>query len=171
MAELNVVASLTQRIFFKDLLNNLSTEVSLVLQLIQLSRKVRCYAVTIFGWTRSLFQIDIILGIMRLFTLNKFFWGKMPDTVTAYNLARGNLGLPKITQLSWPIGTFLRHLSNIECLTVHTACLACFISTVNGHSNKKGLNCGASSGHITNFKQSIFSLDTYGIFTKKTSPV
>jgi hypothetical protein len=40
-----------------------------------------------------------------------------------------------------------------------TACLVCFISTVNGHSKKKGYKCGSSSGHITNFKQSIFSYD------------
>ncbi len=31
-----------------------------------------------------------------------------------------------------------RHLSNIDCLTARTACLVCFISTVNGHSMKKG---------------------------------
>jgi hypothetical protein len=31
-----------------------------------------------------------------------------------------------------------RHLSNIDCLTAHTACFACLISAVNGHSKKKG---------------------------------
>ncbi len=30
-----------------------------------------------------------------------------------------------------------RYLSNIDCLMSHTACLVCFISTVNGHSKKK----------------------------------
>ncbi len=30
-----------------------------------------------------------------------------------------------------------RHLRNIGCLTVHTACLVCFISTVNGRSKKE----------------------------------
>ncbi len=30
-----------------------------------------------------------------------------------------------------------RHLSNINCLIAHTACLVCFISTVNGRSKKK----------------------------------
>ncbi len=30
-----------------------------------------------------------------------------------------------------------RHLSNIDCLMVHTACLVCFISTVNGRSKIK----------------------------------
>ncbi len=43
-----------------------------------------------------------------------------------------------------------------------TTCLVCFISTVNCHSKKKGLKCGASSGHITNLKQSIISFDIYG---------
>jgi hypothetical protein len=32
-----------------------------------------------------------------------------------------------------------RHLSNIDCLTVRTACLVCFISTVNGRSKKRSL--------------------------------
>jgi hypothetical protein len=30
-----------------------------------------------------------------------------------------------------------RHLSNIGCLKARTACLVCFIGTVNGHSKKK----------------------------------
>jgi hypothetical protein len=30
-----------------------------------------------------------------------------------------------------------RHLRNIGCLMVHTACLVCFISTVNGRSKKR----------------------------------
>ncbi len=46
---------------------------------------------------------------------------------------------------------------------VCTACLVCFISTVNGHSNNKKKRkeeaypwkAGASNGHITNLKQSI----------------
>ena len=46
----------------------------------------------------------------------------------------------------------------------HTACLVCFISTVNGHCNKKEKKrkeeaypwkAGASSGHTTNLKHSI----------------
>jgi hypothetical protein len=56
-----------------------------------------------------------------------------------------------------------RHLSNIDCLTAHTACLVCFISTVNGCSKKKKLiKTGDSSGHITNLKQSI--LETFDIY-------
>jgi hypothetical protein len=51
-----------------------------------------------------------------------------------------------------------------------TACLACFINTVNGRSNKKKKRkeeaypwkAGASSGHITNLKQSI--LETFNIY-------
>jgi hypothetical protein len=54
----------------------------------------------------------------------------------------------------------------------HTACLVCFISTVNGHSkNKKNKKMswktGTSSGHITNLKQSILeTFDIYGNVTK-----
>ena len=63
-----------------------------------------------------------------------------------------------------------RHLSNIDCLTAHTACLVCFISTVNGGSNKKKKRkekaypwkAGASNRHITNLKQSI--LETFEIY-------
>ncbi len=52
----------------------------------------------------------------------------------------------------------------------HTACLVCFISTVNGHSNKKKekkedtypWKAGPSSGHTTNLKQSI--LETFDIY-------
>jgi hypothetical protein len=66
------------------------------------------------------------------------------------------------------IGVILphRHLTNIDCLTAHTACLVCFITTVNGYSKKiiiKGEKCGASSRHITNLKQSIFSFNIYGL--------
>ncbi len=43
-----------------------------------------------------------------------------------------------------------------------TACFVCFISTVNGHIKKKEKKKPrkpiASSGHIANLKQSIFSL-------------
>ena len=52
----------------------------------------------------------------------------------------------------------------------HRACLVCFISTVNGRSNKKkrkeeaySSKAGAGSGHITNLKQSILeSFNIYG---------
>jgi hypothetical protein len=40
------------------------------------------------------------------------------------------------------IGVSHRHLSNIDCLMVSTACLVCFISTVNGHSKKEALEDG-----------------------------
>ncbi len=46
-----------------------------------------------------------------------------------------------------------------------TACLVCFIRTVNGRSEKnekKPIKTGASSGHITNLKQSI--LETFDIY-------
>ncbi len=46
---------------------------------------------------------------------------------------------------SWPFKSYLehyplsQHLSNIDCLMVHTAYLVCFISTVNGHIKKWSL--------------------------------
>ncbi len=55
-----------------------------------------------------------------------------------------------------------KHLSNIDCLTAHTACLVCFISTVGRSKKKKPIKTGASRGHITNLKQSI--LETFDIY-------
>ncbi len=56
-----------------------------------------------------------------------------------------------------------RHLSNIDCLMACTACLVCFISTVNGRSiKKKPIKTSTSSRHITNLKQSI--LETFDIY-------
>ena len=54
-----------------------------------------------------------------------------------------------------------RHLCNIDCLKACTACLVCFVSTVNGHCKKKPLKTGASSRHITNLKQSFWTFDIY----------
>jgi hypothetical protein len=57
---------------------------------------------------------------------------------------------------------------NIDCLTARTACLVCFISTVNSRSKKRKekkpiMSC-ASSGHITKLKQSIFApFDIYDL--------
>ncbi len=34
-----------------------------------------------------------------------------------------------------------RHLRNIDCLMAHTACLVCFISTVNSRSKKRKKRC------------------------------
>ncbi len=51
---------------------------------------------------------------------------------------------------------------------VHAACLVCFISTINGRSNKKrkeeayNWKAGTSSGHITNLRRSI--LETFNIY-------
>ncbi len=65
-----------------------------------------------------------------------------------------------------------RHLKNIDCLS-H---LVCFISTVNGYSDKKEKKrkeeaypwkAGASSRHITNLKQSI--LETFNIYGWESS--
>ncbi len=54
-----------------------------------------------------------------------------------------------------------------------TACLVCFISTVNGHCNKKKKRkeeaypwkASASSGHATNLKQSILRLSISMVVT------
>jgi hypothetical protein len=64
-----------------------------------------------------------------------------------------------------------RHVSNIDCLTVHTTCLDCFISTVQQpqqkkRKEKKPIKTGAGSGHITNLKQSI--LETFYIYNQGT---
>ncbi len=45
-----------------------------------------------------------------------------------------------LIRCQWAKGSFHRHLSNIDCLTAHTACLVCFISTVNGHNKNKRTN-------------------------------
>ncbi len=44
--------------------------------------------------------------------------------------------LPKFLLGFCKLLPYHRHLSNIDCLTACTACLVCFISTVNDHSNK-----------------------------------
>jgi len=47
------------------------------------------------------------------------------------------------------------------------ACLVCLFSTVNGCSKNKEKSLGsggASSGHTTNLKQSIFYFDIYGMY-------
>jgi hypothetical protein len=42
-----------------------------------------------------------------------------------------------ISLLLYNMSWLYRHLSNKDYLTVHTACLVCFISTFNGHSKKQ----------------------------------
>jgi hypothetical protein len=55
-----------------------------------------------------------------------------------------------------------RHLSNIDCLLARTACLVCFISTVNARSKKRSLlRLALVAGNITNLKQSIFGYFRY----------
>jgi hypothetical protein len=65
---------------------------------------------------------------------------------------------------------YRRHLSNIDCLKVHTACLVCFISTVNGNSKKKKKKpwkIGNSSRHITNLTQSLLETsDIYNYYSR-----
>jgi hypothetical protein len=59
---------------------------------------------------------------------------------------------------------YLEHLSNIDCFMARNAWLVCFISTVKAAAKKekKPIKTGASSGHITNLKQSI--LETFDIY-------
>ncbi len=56
---------------------------------------------------------------------------------------------------------FSQRSKNIDCLMARTACLVCFISTVNGRSKKREkkpiMSC-ASSGRITKLKQSFLHL-------------
>jgi hypothetical protein len=105
-------------------------------------------------------------------------WQHLQPTPLASKIS--GLGVPKIINkvvcdlskyqqslfmsASWRWHTYThRHLSNIDCLMVHTTCLVYFICTVNGHSKKKKpWKTGASSGHITNLKQSI--LETFNIY-------
>ncbi len=59
-----------------------------------------------------------------------------------------------------------RHLGNIGCLMAHTACLVCFISTVNGHSKKKKKreNALADVALLAGTQQNLsdlYSLDIY----------
>ncbi len=62
---------------------------------------------------------------------------------------------------------------------VCTACLVCFISTVNGHCSKKKKKrkeeaypwkAGTSSGHTTNLKQSILRL-SISMFIEQASDI
>ncbi len=76
----------------------------------------------------------------------------------------------KAKQAHFGQGYFHRHLSNINCFTVHTACRVCFISTVNGRSKKERKEANktcTNSGHMTNLKQSILeTFDIYGYSCK-----
>ncbi len=66
-----------------------------------------------------------------------------------------------------------RHLWIIDCLTARTACLVCFISTVNGHNKKrkekKAIMGCARSGHITNLSNLFLPFDIYGITQAESS--
>jgi hypothetical protein len=52
-------------------------------------------------------------------------------------LLQGNAMTIAFCQLGWSEHLGHRHLSNIDCLMAHTACLVCFSSTVNGRSKKR----------------------------------
>ncbi len=53
--------------------------------------------------------------------------------------------------------THHRHLSNIDCFMAHTACLVCFISTVNGRS-KKGENALEDVALVVGTQQNLSNL-------------
>ncbi len=115
--------------------------------------------VTIFGCR---VRVGQIFQSVKLIILKTYSWGGLASSSqTAESLLippsqQNHLG--KWSENSSK-GFIHRHLSNIDCLTAHTACLACFISTVNGCSKKKPIKSGASSGHIRNLKQSL--LETF----------
>jgi hypothetical protein len=60
-----------------------------------------------------------------------------------------------------------RHLSNIDCLMVCTVCLVCFISTVNGWSQKRenALEDVALVAGTQQNLSNLYSLDIYGFST------
>jgi hypothetical protein len=70
------------------------------------------------------------------------------------------------TTMSCSLGRWYghRHLSNIDCLMVHTACLVCFISIVNGRS-KKTENVLEDVALVAGTQQNLsnlYSLDIHG---------
>ncbi len=75
-----------------------------------------------------------------------------------YNITR-LLRLINTPDFKEPLCLYHRYLS---IYTACTACLVCFISTVNGCSKKKLIKTGTGSWHITNLKQSI--LETFNIY-------
>ena len=56
-----------------------------------------------------------------------------------------------------------RHLSNIDCLMAHTACLVCFISTVNGRS-KKGENAMEDVALVAGTQENLSNLYSFDIY-------
>jgi hypothetical protein len=55
-----------------------------------------------------------------------------------------------------------RHVSNKDCLITHTACLVCFISTVNAHSQKRSPGRPALVAGTLQTLQSI--LETFDLY-------
>jgi hypothetical protein len=54
-----------------------------------------------------------------------------------------------------------RHLSNIDCLMARTACLVCFISTVNGRSKKGLYRLVLVAGTPQTLSNLFFTFDVY----------
>jgi hypothetical protein len=77
----------------------------------------------------------------------------------------------------WPniydVKFFHRHLSKIDFLMACTACLVCFISTVNGHSKKRE-NASEDVALVAGSPQNLsnlYSLDIYVFFLRIFHPV
>jgi hypothetical protein len=93
-------------------------------------------------------------------------WGALTINSTVkkpYN-SSNEVPIYPFINMSGSVNDSHRHIRRIDCLTAYTACLVCLISIVSGCSKKKeekSQKCGASSGHITNHKQSIFSINIY----------
>jgi len=72
------------------------------------------------------------------------------------------------TAVLYGVTLYHRHLRNINCLMPYTACLVCFISTVNGCSKKRKkiilLRAMQVAGTQQNFS-SLYYLDVYASYT------
>jgi hypothetical protein len=91
------------------------------------------------------------------------------DAFLSTNDTWGYLMIPTIASLSalswktshWPSH---RHLRNIDCLMVRTACLVCFINTVNSHSKKRKKRSLLQAALVAVTQQnlsSLYYLDVY----------
>jgi hypothetical protein len=78
-----------------------------------------------------MFPVFILLGEILKFIFSRIFWYQQTSIC---DIIIEQYALKKCSNC---LNTKHRHLSNIDCLTMRTACIVCFISTDNGHSKKK----------------------------------
>jgi hypothetical protein len=94
------------------------------------------------------YGIDSI-SVSNIFFILYIFWDRCCKNFTPFFLCLYDVFSQHLSRLD----SNHRHLSDIDCLMARTACLVCFISTVNGRSKKQQGKClgrcGASSGHTT----------------------